>query len=162
LFRGELRHLRSHAIACVGTVLALLVAFAAAERVTSWAEDRFYGDHIVYSENSPYQRVVVTASSAGVRLFLNGNLQFHSRDEYRYHEALVHPAMAAHGAPRRVLILGGGDGMAAREVLKYPSVEQVTLVELDPHMTTLFAEQPLLRKLNADSLHSNKLSIVNA
>ncbi|HZE90871.1 MAG TPA: polyamine aminopropyltransferase, partial [Rhizobacter sp.] len=128
----------------------------------SWAEDRFYAARILYSETSAYQRVVVTASSVGVRLFLNGNLQFHSRDEYRYHEALVHPAMAAHGAPKQVLILGGGDGMAAREVLKYPSVEQVTLVELDPHMTTLFAQQPLLRQLNADSLHSPKLHVVNA
>ncbi len=97
-----------------------------------------------------------------MRLFLNGNLQFHSRDEYRYHEALVHPAMAAHGAPKNVLVLGGGDGMAVREVLKHASVVQVTLVELDPHMTRLFSEQPLLRRLNADALHSPKLRIVNA
>jgi spermidine synthase len=83
------------------------------------------------------------ASQAGVRLFLNGNLQFHSRDEYRYHEALVHPALAAAGAPRRVLVLGGGDGMAVREVLRHPSVERVTLVELDPHMTTLFSTAPI-------------------
>ena len=117
---------------------------------------------VVYSETSPYQRVVVTAGAAGVRLFLNGNLQFHSRDEYRYHEALVHPAMAAHGAPKRVLVLGGGDGMAVREVLKHPSVERVTLVELDPHMTRLFATQPLLRALNGDALRSPKLRIVNA
>ena len=112
-------------------------------------------------QTSSYQRVVVTASGAGVRLFLNGNLQFHSRDEYRYHEALVHPAMAAHGAPRRVLVLGGGDGMALREVLKHPGVEQATLVELDPRMTQLFATQPLLRGLNADALQSPKLRIVN-
>src|SRR5205085_6635115 len=76
--------------------------------------------------------------------------------------ALVHPAMAAHGAPRRVLVLGGGDGMAVREVLKHASVERVTLVELDPHMTTLFAQSALLRSLNGDALHSGKLSIVNA
>ena len=63
-------------------------------------------------------------ATAGVRLFLNGNLQFHSRDEYRYHEALVHPAMAAHGAPKQVLVLGGGDGMAVREVLKYPAASK--------------------------------------
>jgi len=94
-------------------------------------------------------------------LFLNGNLQFHSRDEYRYHEALVHPAMAGHGAPKRVLVLGGGDGMVVREVLKYPSVERVTLVELDPHMTTLFSEQPLLRSLNGDALRSPKVHVVN-
>jgi spermidine synthase len=162
LFRGELRRLASHTAACAFTLAVLLAAFVGADHITRWAEDRFYGDNIIYSETSPYQRVVVTSGAGGVRLFLNGNLQFHSRDEYRYHEALVHPAMAAQGAPQRVLVLGGGDGMAVREVLKHPSVEQVTLVELDPHMTTLFAEQPLLRRLNGDALHSPKLRIVNA
>ena len=161
LFRGELRQLGSHVIACAGVVAALLGAMAYADRISTWAEDRFYADRIVYSETSRYQRVVVTSGRAGVRLFLNGNLQFHSRDEYRYHEALVHPAMAAHGAPKRVLVLGGGDGMAVREVLKHPSVESVTLVELDPHMTKLFAEQPMLRELNGDALRSPKLTIVN-
>jgi spermidine synthase len=162
LFRARLRHFASHALACVLTIAALLGAVLGADRITTWAEDRFYADHVLYSETSPYQRVVVTASRAGVRLFLNGNLQFHSRDEYRYHEALVQPAMAAHGAPKRVLVLGGGDGMAVREVLKHPGVEHVTLVELDPHMTKLFSTEPLLRQLNADSLHSPKVEIVNA
>ena len=162
LFRGELRRFAAHALACALTIAALLAAFAAADHVTTWAEDRFYADHVLYSESTPYQRVVVTASKQGVRLFLNGNLQFHSRDEYRYHEALVHPAMAAQGAPKNVLILGGGDGLAAREVLKYASVEHVTLVELDPHMTQLFSTQPLLRALNADALLSPKLKVVNA
>ena len=162
LFRGELRGLAAHAVAAALTVATLVAAFAGADLVTTWAEDRFYGDHVIYSETSAYQRVIVTASSAGVRLFLNGNLQFHSRDEYRYHEALVHPALSAQGAPRAVLVLGGGDGMAVREILKYPSVERVTLVELDPHMTQLFSTAPLLRELNGDSLHSPKVSIVNA
>ncbi len=162
LFRGQLRHAGAHAVACALTVLALLAAFAYADRITHWAEDRFYVDNVIHSETSPYQRVVVTSGKAGVRLFLNGNLQFHSRDEYRYHEALVHPAMAAHGAPKRVLVLGGGDGMAVREVLKHGGVEQVTLVELDPHMTRLFSTQPALRQLNADALRSPRLRIVNA
>ena len=162
LFRGELRGFAAQALACALTIAALAGAFVFADRVTTWAEDRFYADHVIYSETSAYQRVVVTASRAGVRLFLNGNLQFHSRDEYRYHEALVHPALSAQGAPRRVLVLGGGDGMAVREILKYPSVERVTLVELDPHMTTLFSTMPLLRGLNGDSLHSRKVEIVNA
>jgi spermidine synthase len=120
LFRGELRRWRLHALACAAVVAVLLATMAGADRITTWAEDRFYGDNVVLRENSDYQRIVVTSGPAGVRLFLNGNLQFHSRDEYRYHEALVHPAMAAHGAPRRVLVLGGGDGMAVREVLKHP------------------------------------------
>ncbi len=162
LFRGELRQFKAHALACGLTIAALTLAFVGADRVTTWAEDRFYADTVLFSESSPYQRVVVTASGQGVRLFLNGNLQFHSRDEYRYHEALVHPAMAAQGAPKRVLVLGGGDGMAVREILKYPSVEHVTLVELDPRMTQLFSTQPLLRQLNRDALRSPKVEVVNA
>ncbi len=162
LFRAELRGFAAHAAAALLTVAALVAAFAAADVVTTWAEDRFYADSVIYSETSAYQRVVVTGSRAGIRLFLNGNLQFHSRDEYRYHEALVHPALAAHGAPRSVLVLGGGDGMAVREVLKYPSVERVTLVELDPHMTRLFSTAPMLRALNGDALRSPRVQIVNA
>jgi len=162
LFRAELRAFRSHALACALSLLLLLAAMLGAEKLTTWAEDRFYGEHIILKESSDYQRIIVTAGQAGVRLFLNGNLQFHSRDEYRYHEALVHPAMAAQGAPRRVLVLGGGDGMAVREILRYPSVQSITLVELDPHMTRLFSTLPLLRRLNADALLNPKLKIVNA
>ncbi|MBB4841975.1 spermidine synthase [Paucibacter oligotrophus] len=162
LFRHELRALKSHALACGLTIATLSLAMFYADHLSTWAEDRFYGEHIVVRESSDYQRVVVTAGNAGVRLFLNGNLQFHSRDEYRYHEALVHPAMAGHGAPKKVLVLGGGDGMAVREVLRYASVESVTLVELDPHMTRLFATLPLLRRLNQDALLSPRLKIVNA
>ncbi len=162
VFRAELRRWRAHALACAAVVAALGAAMAGADHLTTWAEDRFYGDDVIVRESSAYQRVVVTAGPAGVRLFLNGNLQFHAHDEYRYHETLVHPAMAAQGAPRRVLVLGGGDGMAVREVLKYASVEQVTLVELDPHMTQLFARHALLGALNAGALASPKLRIVNA
>ncbi|MEH0164922.1 polyamine aminopropyltransferase [Roseateles microcysteis] len=161
LFKPQLRRWGAHATACAFTLLALVVAMLGAEQLTSWAEERFYGEQMLVRESSDYQRVVVTSGRNGVRLFLNGNLQFHSRDEYRYHEALVHPAMAAHGAPKKVLVLGGGDGMAVREILKYPSVEQVTLVELDPHMTRLFSTLPLLRELNHESLLSPKLRIVN-
>jgi spermidine synthase len=161
LFRAELRHLVPHVLACAMSAAVLAGAFAGAGRINSWAEDRFYSDRIILAESSAYQRVVVTSGRSGVRLFLNGNLQFHSRDEYRYHEALVHPAMAAHGAPKKVLVLGGGDGLAVREVLKYASVEEVVLVELDPHMTHLFAHDSRLRVLNSDALHSPKLRIVN-
>ncbi|MEK8030340.1 polyamine aminopropyltransferase [Ideonella sp. DXS29W] len=162
MFRGELPRLRSHIVACAAVVLVLAGAFAQSERLTTWAEERFYGEAVLFRETSAYQRIVVSRGAGGVRLFLNGNLQFHSKDEYRYHEALVHPAMAAHGAPKRVLVLGGGDGMAVREALKYPSVEQVTLVELDPRMTTLFSQQPLLASLNQQSLTNPKVKIVNA
>ena len=161
IFRYELPRLGAHAAACVGVLALLAAGFAGADHITKAAEDKFYQDSIVFSATSPYQRIVVTSGKAGHRLFLNGNLQFAERDEYRYHEALVHPAMAAHGAPKKVAVLGGGDGMAVREILKYPGVESITLVELDPAMTRLFAEQPTLARLNAGSLSSPKLKIDN-
>ena len=162
VFRTELRAWGAQALATAGVVTALAAAMLGADHLTTWAEDRFYGDNVIVRESSDYQRVVVTAGPSGVRLFLNGNLQFHSRDEYRYHEALVHPALLAQGAPRRVLVLGGGDGMAVREVLRHPGVEHITLVELDPHMTRLFREMPVLAALNDHALASPKLEIVNA
>ena len=166
LFRHELRRLRAHALACGLTLVALAIGMASADHITSWAEDKMYQDPVLFASTSPYQRIVVTHASgegrAGYRLFLNGNLQFAQRDEYRYHEALVHPAMAAHGNPKRVAVLGGGDGMAVREILKYPGVESVTLVELDPAMTHLFSQQAALVQLNAGALLSPKLRVINA
>ncbi len=161
VFRHELRRFGAHAVACALTAAVLAGGFVVADQITSLAEDKFYHDRIVLAATSPYQRIVVTNGRTGHKLFLNGNLQFAERDEYRYHEALVHPAMAAFGAPRRVAVLGGGDGMAVREILKYPSVESVTLVELDPNMTGLFAKDTAMVRLNAGSLSSPKLHIVN-
>jgi spermidine synthase len=112
-------------------IALLLVAFVKANTLTSLAEDEMFADEIVYTKNTPYQRIVITRGRAGFQLFLNGNLQFSSTDEYRYHEALVHPAMLLANNPRRVLVLGGGDGLALREILRYPSVQHVTLVDLD-------------------------------
>ena len=161
LFRHELRRARAHALACAGVMAALALGLWQAERLTRLADEHFYQDRIVFSGSSPYQRIVVTEGRQGARLYLNGNLQFAQSDEYRYHEALVHPAMAAHGAPRRVAVLGGGDGMAVREVLKYPSVESVTLVELDAAMTDLFRDNPMLSALNRGALRDPRVSIVN-
>ncbi|MFT3858749.1 MAG: polyamine aminopropyltransferase [Aquabacterium sp.] len=162
LFRHEVRAWRAHLLACAGVIGVLLVAMMGAAPLTSWAEDSFFGGGVVLRKDTPYQRIVVTQRHAQTRLFLNGNLQFSSSDEYRYHEALVHPAMSAHGAPRRVLVLGGGDGMAVREVLRYPSVEQVTLVELDPAMTDLFSRDERLVALNGGALRSPRVKVVNA
>jgi spermidine synthase len=161
LFRFELRAFKTHVLSALSVIAVLFAALLGAERISSFAEDKFYQDKIIFSATSPYQRIVVTQGNAGHRLYLNGNLQFAQRDEYRYHEALVHPIMAAHGAPKRVAVLGGGDGMAVREVLKYPSVESVTLVELDPNMTRIFSQQPQLAALNGGALQSPKLKIVN-
>ena len=145
-----------------GLVIALLVvAFLNANRLTSLAEEDLFADEIVYATSSAYQRIVITHGKSGFHLFLNGNLQFSSADEYRYHEALVHPALSSVSSPRQVLILGGGDGLALREVLKYPSVQQVTLVDLDPRMTSLSRAFPPLADLNLHSFSDPRVRVVN-
>ena len=162
IFRRELAapgFLRAFAVAAV---LVLGGGAVAADRITTWAEDRLYADEIILARTSPYQRIVLTRGGDDLRLFLNGHLQFSSRDEYRYHEALVHPALAAHRHPRRVLVLGGGDGLAVREILRYPAVERVTLVDLDPEMTRLFTDNPLLASVNAGALRDPRVRVVNA
>jgi spermidine synthase len=105
---------------------------------------------------------VLTRHGDDLRLYLNGNLQFSSRDEYRYHEALVHPALARLPHARRALVLGGGDGLAVREILRHAQVESVTLVDLDPAITQLFSTQEMLTRLNARALLSPKVRVVNA
>jgi spermidine synthase len=145
-----------------GAVIVLLVAgVVQAEWLTSLAEESVYGDPIVYTRTSPYQQIVITRNTAGFQLFLNGNLQFSSADEYRYHEALVHPAMQVAANAKRVLVLGGGDGLAVREILKHPSVERVTLVDLDPDMTALAERFPPLAKLNEHALDDQRVTIIN-
>src|SRR5580658_10018612 len=126
------------------------------------SEQSQYPGQAVYSRSTPYQRIVITRQADDTRLFLNGNLQFSSRDEYRYHEALVHPALAAVAHPRQVLVLGGGDGLAVREILKYPEVQSITLVDLDPEMTSLFRGSDFLAQLNGGALRSPKVHVVNA
>src|SRR5204863_9166926 len=106
---------------------ALVGGLAEAKQITATAEDNIYAGDIVFARDTHYQHLVLTRFKDDLRLFLNSRLQFSSRDEYRYHEALVHPGLAAVPAPRRVLILGGGDGLAVREVLKYPQLESITL-----------------------------------
>ncbi len=158
---GEVRWVRAHRAAAVAALAALAAGFAYADRIMEASESQVYADPVIHAQTTPYQRIVLTASRHDLRLFLNGNLQFSTRDEYRYHEALVHPAMAAVAHPRRVLIFGGGDGLAAREVLRWPEVESITQVELDPAMVRLFSAAPLAA-LNGASYASPKLHVINA
>ena len=118
-----------------------------------------YDDPIVYQEQSPYQSIVLTKRGEHVRLFLNGHLQFASVDEYRYHEALVHPALALAHTRTRVLIIGGGDGLTAREVLKYPEVLEVDLVDLDPAVTRMATRNPYLTALNDNALSRSEVQV---
>lgn len=161
-FRHKLPSYRGIRLRALGVLLLLSIGFIYAQRITFAAEQNYFGDPIVYQSQSPYQRLVVTRWKDDTRLYLNGNLQFSSRDEARYHEALVMPAMQDAAARHKVLILGGGDGLAAREALKYPELQQLTLIDLDPHVTDTFRDSAMLSQLNGGALSDPRVRIVNA
>ena len=142
LLKDMLGPRRSLQALSIAVMLALGAGWAMADRTLALGETTLYADDVILARNTPYQRIVLTAWKDDLRLFLNSHLQFSSRDEYRYHEALVHPGLAAMPEARRVLVLGGGDGLALREILRYPHVEHITLVDLDPAMTQLFSTHP--------------------
>ncbi|MCK5696011.1 MAG: spermidine synthase, partial [Desulfobacula sp.] len=116
-------------------------------------EQPLYDDPIILSKTTQYQHIAITHYKPfdEVRFFLNGNLQFCSTDEQRYHEPMVHPVMNLVPIKTRVLILGGGDGCVLREVLKYKEVKEVLLVDLDPEITRLAKTYPVLKKINQDA-----------
>lgn len=120
-----------------------------------------YTDRIIYTKETPYQKIVITKYKDDLRLFLNGNLQFSSIDEYRYHEALIHIPLSLATSAKKILILGGGDGLAVRELLKYTSIASIDLIDLDPEMSRLGKQHPYLRALNKNSLHNSKVNIKN-
>ncbi len=161
LLRHVLPERRGLQIRALVIMAVLGVGLVEADRLTTLSEEGMYADPVIFAETTHYQRIVVTRGHASFQLFLNGNLQFSSADEHRYHEALVHPALSMVRDPRRVLVLGGGDGLATREILKYPSIEEVVLVDLDPDVTKLARRMPLLREQNEDAFLSPKVHITN-
>lgn len=160
-FRDRIAHLRSLTLALAACAAGLGFAFVKAENVLGFFESRLYAGEIILATTTPYQRVVVTRYDDTVNLFINGALQFSSRDEYRYHEALVHPAMSLARRHQDVLVLGGGDGLAVRELLKHPEIGRITLVDLDPAITDLFRDNELLSTLNDGALSDPRVTIVN-
>ncbi len=148
-----------------GGTLALMllgVGLWKGQAITSLAEEGMYADPIILARDTRYQRIILTNWKDDLRLYLNGHLQFASRDEYRYHEALVHPGLSAVRTRARVLVLGGGDGLAVREILRYPDVQQITLVDLDEGMTALFRTHERLTALNKHSLLDPRVRVINA
>ncbi len=137
--------------------LLLLNADALLER---W-EGSLYTETVVHSEQTRYQKVVLTQWQDELRLYLDGHLQFSSADEYRYHESLVQPAMALTRSRERVLVIGGGDGLAVREVLKHPDVLEVDVVDIDPAVTRLARRDLRLTAINENALNYPKVRIFN-
>jgi spermidine synthase len=147
------------ALGALGLALALLATLLVrAQDIETTSRQRLYADPIIACRQSAYQEIVVTRRGNDMRLYLDGGLQFSSRDEYRYTESLVYPALGA-GA-RSVLVLGGGDGLAARELLRTPGVDKIVQVELDPAVIEL--ARSTMRYANGGSLDNPRVDVVTA
>jgi spermidine synthase len=155
----KLRLLLVSAILVAAT--AISIGFVNAKEWRAFSEQYLYRDRVVFSETTRYQHIVLTQSrSNDISCYINGHLQFNSADEYIYHENLVHPAFSIAPYHNNVLILGGGDGLALREVLKYKDVQKVVLCDIDPHMTALAKNNPFISAINENSLADARTVII--
>ena len=141
--------------------VALILAITFGSFLTRFAGQKLYMFDVIHREQSLYQRVILTKSAVNGehRLYIDGHIQFAERDEHRYHEALVHPLMSQEGEVKSVLILGGGDGVCAREVFKWEGVESIDLVDIDPEITRICSELPQIVKLNEGALTDERLTL---
>ena len=142
-------------------LMASILAFVVAKPIVLYGEQHKYKDKIVYQEQTRYQKIVVTQWKDDYWLFINGSTQFSTYDEERYHEPLVHPLLGLIKERKDILLLGGGDGLAAREILKYPDVENLTLVDLDPAMTQLARQDKIFLSINKGSLNDPRVRVIN-
>jgi len=139
--------------AALGLLATLLLR---AQDIETTSRQRLYADPIIAYRHSAYQEIVVTRRGNDMRLYLDGGLQFSTRDEYRYTESLVYPALG--GRARSVLVLGGGDGLAARELLRQPGIEKIVQVELDPAVVDL--ARTTMRGANGGSLENPRVNVI--
>ncbi len=158
--RGHIvsRSIRFSAIIVLTLIVGGLVFATSIERVLTSAN---FKDPVVYYDLSRYQRIVLTQFKQDTRLYLNNQLQFSSIDEFRYHETLAHAAATSAPDISNVLILGGGDGLLARELLEYEEIKNITIVDLDPAVVRVGTDHPKVRELNHDSLRNDKITVVN-
>lgn len=158
---SKLQH-RKTFIVCGSTVVAIIIAaFIFGDTLVLHSEQRRYRDKIVFSKTTRYQKIIITEFQNHHWLYLDGNLQFATIDEHRYHEPLVHPAMLLADKSSKVLLLGGGDGLAAREILHHQQLQQLTVVDIDPHMTDLARNHPILININNAAFQNTKVNLIN-
>jgi len=143
---------------CSAAIIGLVFVMYSSNGWMVRLEQRCFADPIVHSETTKYQHLVLTQRRQRTRLYIDGHLQFSSDDEKIYHELLVHVPMSVVPRRNRVLILGGGDGLALREVLRYGDVREVTLIDIDRGMIRMASEHPEMIRLNRASFHDARVS----
>lgn len=160
-FGERVTHIRVYRMLAAVLAVGMAIGIVFADNISYMVEGGLYRDHIIYMEQTEYQKIVVTKHRDDVRLYIDGNCQFSTADEYRYHEALVHIPMSELSQRDNVLILGGGDGLALREVLKYEDVQTIDLVDLDAEMIRICSTNENITSINQNSLQSDRLVVHN-
>jgi spermidine synthase len=160
-FRNYIEKYRAFNAVIVILLITFIIIFVNASKITKIFEEVLYEDQIVFTKQTSYQRLVLTKWRDDLRLFIDGNLQFAARDEYRYHEVLVHIPMLTAVKNASVLMLGGGDGLGLREILKYNTVKKVDLVDIDPEMVQIGKTNPYLKILNDASFYDKRVNVIN-
>ncbi|WP_347549307.1 polyamine aminopropyltransferase [Pseudalkalibacillus hwajinpoensis] len=160
-FRKEIIHRAAYMGVALFIFVLMIAGTIFGEEIAFSFEQRLYKDPIIHSEETPYQKIVLTKEQGDLRLFLNGQLQFSSSDEHRYHEPLVHIPMAASADPKNILILGGGDGLAVREILKYDTITSITVVDLDPRIVELASTNHMLTELNEHAFEDERVEAIH-
>ncbi|MCP4270060.1 MAG: polyamine aminopropyltransferase [Candidatus Brocadiaceae bacterium] len=138
-----------------------LIFIFAIKPIMLFSEQKKYKDRIILEKQTTYQKIVMTQWKDKYWLFINGNEQFSTFDEEKYHEPLIHPAMSLAEQKKNILILGGGEGLAVREILKYKDVENITVVDIDPVMTELARNNPIITKINQNAMVDIRVNIIN-
>lgn len=159
-YKKNITHYNQFLSVTILILSAMIIGTVFSENISKFVENGLYRDKVIFVKQTKYQHIVLTKHRDDLRLFINGNVQFSTSDEYRYHEALVHPAMSKSAKKENVLILGGGDGLAAREVLKYPTIKKVTLVDLDRDILELCRDNHTIANVNNNSLSNPKMEII--
>ena len=162
-FKDKLTKKRRLMIKTQGILIAILLVgmLIFSKEISFYLENSMYEDRVVFSKKTPYQQLVITKNKEDIRLYIDGNVQFSTIDEYRYHEPLIHIPMNLVKQKENILILGGGDGLAARELLKYQEVKHITVVDLDKEMTDLAIKNRILAELSEHSFENSKVKIIN-
>jgi spermidine synthase len=145
----------------IAPILILIFLMISGNKLLHVWDMKIYKAPIIVKEQTPHQLIVVTKKQDDIRLYLNRVIQFSSLDEYRYHEVLVHPVMMSHSAPKRILVLGGGESLAAREILKHRTVEVVDIIDLDPSIFQLAKNNADFKTINQNAALDPKVNLIN-
>ena len=151
------RRIRLVSIGAFGGIVAL---FGVAETVAPMSVVTSYGNDIVYADTTDRGRYVVTSGQDAFELHVDQRLVISATDEHRYYESLVHPAMAAAGSVERVLLIGGGAGMAEREVLRHAGVQSVVSVVVDERLAELALGMGWLKRRSGGAMKHPKVRVI--